>query len=75
VTTVDERQVGSAPAVVLSTSQRVENDNEVLVSVSTSLNIVVDIDIVENVLVVNNVRVGVGVHPAIDPLVSQHSRL
>lgn len=65
VMTVEDKQVGSAPAVVLNVSQRVDVIVAVLVTVSTSLEMLVDIEIVENVEVVKTVRVGDGVHAAI----------
>jgi hypothetical protein len=59
--TVDERQVGFAPAVVFKTSQRVEIIVAVLVKVETELKMEVDTELVENVPVVKRVWVGVGV--------------
>lgn len=67
VTTVEERQVGSAPAVVLKASQRVVVKVTVLPVVESSFDIEVDTETVEIVVVVKSVSVGVGVHAAILP--------
>jgi hypothetical protein len=58
--TVEARQVGLAPVLVLATRHCVVEKVAVLVIVSTSLKMVVETDIVEKVEVVKSVWVGAG---------------
>ena len=67
--TVEETQVESAPLAVPKRTQLVDGIYTVLVIVFTSLDVLVDIEIVVKTEVVNTVSVGVGVQAAIETLI------